>query len=170
MERTRAIPIARGLVPALAALMLVGGCGGGHSVKAPRADPVGAVRVQLQLARAAMAREDVEAAMTVFSETYRDALGGTKAVVRQNLAAFVGIDLMAVTPALDQFTTSVDGRQVDHTWRAQFLFRTPGSDMEQVVDADGVTQWRQEGDTWRIVSSRNNGYLDVLPQPTPFMT
>jgi hypothetical protein len=121
------------------------------------------VQAQLQKARDAMARGDLDTVMTVFSENYRDEAGNPQAVVRQNLATLTGIDMLSATRTQDQYLQNTAGSQVDHEWAAHFFFRVRATGQEQSVDADGATIWQAEAGAWRITSTRNNGYLDVLP-------
>src|SRR5438034_5833904 len=108
------------LVGVLACLSLAG-CGGGSksgSGSASHLVPIRIVQAQLQRARDAMARGDLDTVMTVFSENYRDEAGNPKAVVRQNLATLAGIDMLSATLTLNQYFQNTAGSQVDPQWAA----------------------------------------------------
>src|SRR4051794_36066497 len=92
----------RPAVPLLSVLALLSfaGCGGGSnngSSSGSHLVPQRLVQAQLQKARDAMARGDLDTVMTVFSDSFHDEAGNPKAVVRQNLATLTGIDMLSAT-------------------------------------------------------------------------
>jgi hypothetical protein len=142
------------------------GCGGGSnngSGSASHVVPGRLVQAQLQKARDAMTRGDLDTVMSVFSDNFHDEAGNGKAVVRQNLATIAGVDMLSATLTQDQYLQNDAGSQVEHQWAAHFDFRVRATGQEQTVDAEGSTIWQPEAGVWRITSTRNNGYLDVLP-------